>query len=80
VKHEVFNVACGADTSVNELVDMINKFAGKSVKANYLPIRKGDVFRSWADTGKIKTLLHFNPEFTFEQGLKMTFEWFKNKK
>jgi UDP-N-acetylglucosamine 4-epimerase len=59
---------------------MINRFAGKSVKANYLPIRKGDVFKTLADTTKIKTLLRFNPEFTFEQGMKMTFEWFKNKK
>jgi len=80
VSGQVFNVACGSDTSVNELVDTINKFAGKSVKANYLPIRKGDVFKTLADTSKITNLLHFKPEYTFEQGMKVTFEWFKNKK
>jgi len=80
VSGQVFNVACGKDNSVNDLVDVINKFAGKAIKPNYLPVRQGDVFKSLADTRKIKTLLKFDPEFTFEEGIKVTFEWFKNKK
>jgi nucleoside-diphosphate-sugar epimerase len=79
VSGEVFNVACGKDNSVNELVEVINKFAGKSIQAKYLPIRKGDVFRTIADISKITNLLHFKPEFTFEQGMKVTFEWFRSK-
>ncbi len=80
VSGEVFNVACGKDNSVLELVEMINNFAGKKIKPKLFPIRKGDVFKTLADIAKIKRLLHFNPEFNFAQGLKITHEWFKGKR
>ncbi|MBI4846595.1 MAG: SDR family oxidoreductase [Candidatus Omnitrophica bacterium] len=79
VSGEVFNVACGKDNSVNEIVEVVNKFAGKSIKAKYLPIRKGDVFKTLADVSKIGKLLDFKPEYNFEQGMQITFEWFKQQ-
>ncbi|MFH1061554.1 MAG: SDR family oxidoreductase [Candidatus Omnitrophota bacterium] len=79
VSGEVFNVACGSDTSVLGLVEVINKFAGKKIKPNLLPIRKGDVFKTLADIKNITKKLKFKPEFTFEQGMKITFDWFKSQ-
>jgi len=77
VSGEVFNVACGSDNTVLTLVETINKIAGKSIEPKFLPIRKGDVFKTLADVTKITNLLQFKPEFNFEQGLQITFEWFK---
>ncbi len=79
VSDEVFNVACGSDTTVLKLVEDLNKIAQKAIEPELLPIRKGDVFKTLADTSKITSKLGFNPEFTFEQGLKITYDWFKNK-
>lgn len=79
VSGEVFNVACGCDTSVLSLVDVINKFAQKNIESNLLPIRKGDVFKTLADTTRITNKLNFKPEFTFEQGMKITYDWFNNQ-
>ena len=77
VSGEVFNVACGQDTTVLGLVEVINKLAGKNIAPNLLPIRKGDVFKTLADVTNITDKLNFKPEFTFEQGMKITFDWFK---
>ena len=79
VSGEVFNVACGSDTSVLGLVEVINKFAEKSIEPNLLPVRKGDVFKTLADVTNITEKLNFKPEFTFEQGMKVTFDWFKSQ-
>lgn len=79
VSGEVFNVACGSDTSVLGLVEVINKFAGKNIEPNLLPIRKGDVFKTLADVNNITEKLNFKPEYTFEEGMKVTFDWFKSQ-
>ncbi len=80
VSGEVFNVACGSDTSVLSLVEVINKFASKSIEPNLLPIRKGDVFKTLADVTNITEKLNFKPEFTFEEGMKITFDWFEKQR
>ena len=77
VAGQVFNVACGKDTTILDLVKQINVFAGTNIKPKLLPIRKGDVFKTKADTSKIIKMLKFKPEFTFTQGLKVTFDWWK---
>lgn len=76
VKHEVLNVANGQDTTVLEIVDMLNKFLGKNIQPKFLPIRQGDVFRTLADVSKIKKVLNFRPEVDFKEGLRRTVEWF----
>ncbi len=79
IKHEVFNVANGQDNSVLDLVDILNKIIGKNIKPKLLPVRKGDVFRTRADIAKISKVLNYKPLVNFEEGLKRTVEYFKNK-
>ncbi len=79
IKHEVFNVANGKDTTVLQIVDSVNKILGKNIKPQLLPVRAGDVFRTLADIGKIKKTLKFEPLVNFEEGLKRTIEYFKTK-
>ena len=71
-KHEVFNVANGQDNTVLQLVDCLNMIIGKNIKPKFLPVRPGDVFRTCADTSKIKKILRYEPKIGFEEGLKRT--------
>jgi len=77
IKHEVINVANGKDTTVLELVSSINKIVGKKIQPKLLPIRKGDVFKTLADTSKLRKVLGFKPRMEFEEGLRATVEYFK---
>ncbi|MCM8814094.1 MAG: SDR family oxidoreductase [Candidatus Omnitrophica bacterium] len=76
---EVFNVACGRDNSVLQLVEFLNEFAGTQIEPKFLPVRLGDVFKTHADITKLSALLNAAPDYDFKQGLKITFEWFKQK-
>jgi nucleoside-diphosphate-sugar epimerase len=80
VSGSVFNVACGQDTTILGLVEVINKLAGKNIEPKLLPIRKGDVFKTLADVSLITNKLNFKPEYTFEQGMKVTFDWFEKQR
>ncbi|MFA5142551.1 MAG: SDR family oxidoreductase [Candidatus Omnitrophota bacterium] len=79
VSGEVFNVACGSTASVNDIVRMLNKILGTDIKAKYAPKRKGDIRKTSADIKKMKTLLGVRKIIGFEEGLKLTVEWFKNR-
>jgi nucleoside-diphosphate-sugar epimerase len=77
IKFEVFNVANGKDNTVLEIVAMVNKILGKSVKPKLLDVRPGDVFRTLADISKIRRILKFNPSVDFFEGLKRTVGYFQ---
>ena len=77
IKGDVFNVACGRDYSILELVKILNKLMRKNIKPIFLPKRPGDVFKTKADVSKAKRLLGFTPRMDFIQGLKLTIEWFR---
>jgi len=79
VSGEVFNVACGKDTTVLELARKINRILGKNVKPQLLPVRAGDVFKTLASAAKIKRKLGFKGRVSFDDGLKKTVEYFKKK-
>ncbi|MCA9399704.1 MAG: NAD-dependent epimerase/dehydratase family protein, partial [Candidatus Omnitrophica bacterium] len=77
IKHEVFNVANGKNTTVLEIVETVNKILGKNVEPDFLPIRKGDVFKTHADISKICDKIGFKPLVNFEEGMARTVEYFK---
>ena len=79
IKCEVFNVANGKDNTVLYLVEALNKIFGKGLKPTFLPVRAGDVFRTCADISRIKSKLSFKPKVDFDEGLKKTVGWFKQK-
>lgn len=74
---EVFNIACGGETSLNQLVDFLREITGKDIKADYQKERQGDVLHSRADISKIKKILDYSPKIEFNEGLLKTFEWYK---
>ena len=79
IKHEVLNVANGKDTTVLEIVQLLNKILEKNIKPKLLPKRAGDVFKTKADISRIKKVLKFEPKIDFEEGLTKTVEYFKEQ-
>lgn len=71
---EVFNIACGRRTSLNELVCALQQFIGSQVGAVHEAARPGDVKHSLADIGKAQRLLGYSPAVSLEEGLRRTCE------
>lgn len=75
--NQIYNVACGEQTTLNEMVALLADVSQKNVSATYGPERPGDVKHSKADIQKIKTLLGYQPEVFFKDGLKKIYHWYK---
>lgn len=69
---QVYNVACGKRTSLNDLWQIINRLANKNIQAVYRKNRAGDIMDSLADITKSEVLLDYKPFFHLEKGLEIT--------
>ena len=78
VTDEVFNIASGVETSLNELAAALSRVMQCSVPPTYGPARKvNPVPRRLADTSKAERLLGFRAQVPLEQGLERLVSWWE---
>jgi UDP-N-acetylglucosamine 4-epimerase len=81
--NQVYNVACGDSTTLNELFNLIQDILVQSMHdlersaPSYREFRIGDVRHSLADIGKARRLLGYDPVFSVKQGLEFAAEWYR---
>ena len=76
---EVINLAGGNRISLLDLVNSLSKLCGSQVRVEHGPDRPGDVKHSQADVSKALALLGFKTEFSFDEGLEKTLEWYRKE-
>ena len=76
---EVINVGCGGQISVNALAVRLAALLGRpDLQPVHLPERAGDLKHSYADLGRVREMLKFEPIVNFEAGLRVTLEWYRS--
>jgi UDP-N-acetylglucosamine 4-epimerase len=82
--NQVFNVAHGERTSLNQLFFCLRDLAGKydshilTIEPEYGPSREGDIPHSLASIEKARKLLGYSPVLNVAQGLEESVKWFWN--
>ena len=76
-KEGTYNIGTGSETSVNELVQIFEKFLGKKIVPVYAAKRQGEVDRIALGIEKAKKELGFEPKYNIEEGIKKTIAWYK---
>nr|WP_092123420.1 SDR family oxidoreductase [Desulfonatronum thiosulfatophilum] len=80
--NQVYNVAFGQRTTLNELFGFIRDLvaahhpAAAEIKPQYRDFRAGDVRHSLADIAKAARLLGFHPKYSVHDGLNMAAQWY----
>jgi UDP-N-acetylglucosamine 4-epimerase len=80
--NQVYNVAHGERTTLNQLFSFIRELAGEfdssilAIEPKYGPFRAGDIPHSLASIEKAKKLLYYSPAFNVEEGLKEAVKWY----
>jgi UDP-glucose 4-epimerase len=74
---EVFNVACGRASTLNQLVEWLNTALGTALAPIYEPPRPADIRHSYASIQRAETVLGYRPQVDVEEGLRRTVSWFK---
>jgi nucleoside-diphosphate-sugar epimerase len=74
-----FNVACGGRYDLLELLDGIKKIVGSNIEPLFEAARAGDVRNSQASIDAAKQYLGYNVVVDFEDGLRKTVNWYREK-
>ena len=79
--HEVFNIALGDRTSLNDLFALIKNSLNKhgihyTKEAIYGDFREGDVLHSQADISKAKAYFGYEPTHRIGEGIEEAAHWF----
>ena len=78
---EVFNIATGTPTTINQLAAMLQQIMNKTdLKPIYTNPRPGDIKHSYADITKAKNLLQYKPKVPLKNGLTKLVDWYINSK
>jgi len=79
---ETVNIGSNFEISVGDTLNLIKKIMNSDVEFITDDVRlrpeKSEVNRLWCDNTKIRNLTGFKPEYSIEQGLEATIDWFKN--
>jgi UDP-glucose 4-epimerase len=81
ITDEVFNVASGTETSLNDLAETLLRVMGSNARLEYGPERRVNaVPRRLGNVSKAKHLLGFQTTVTIEDGLRRLVAWWQGER
>ena len=75
VAGRVYNIGGGSRVSVNDVLAMIERVAGRRPRVNVDAAQKGDMRHTYADTSRALADLGYAPTVGLEQGLAAEYQW-----
>ena len=77
-RNKVLNIASGKEVSIETLIKHIVKYLNCDKAIVYEKERRGDVRRHIANIYSAEDLISFKPTVSFEEGLKLTVDWYRD--
>ena len=63
-----------------ESIRLIEKLTGKQAHLEHKPLHPADVLATWADIGKARQLMGWEPRTSFEEGITRLVEWYNKNR
>ncbi len=73
-----FNIAYGGREFLIDVYYNLTKALERNIEPKFGPDRVGDIKHSNADISLAKDMLGYNPDYNFEDGIKLAIEWYKH--
>jgi len=77
VAGQAYNIAFGGREYLIDIYHELCKALGKNIEPIMGPDRKGDIKHSNADISKAREMLGYDPDWSFERGIKAAIEWYR---
>ena len=78
-KNTAYNLSTTEETSLNELVQVLSRIAGKEITPVYDKPREGDIYRSSLNNKKAICNLSWKPQVSLKEGLTRTYKDFERR-
>jgi UDP-glucuronate 4-epimerase len=77
VGYEIINLGGGRNpVSLNTIISELEELLGKKAKIDHKPFHVADLMETWADISKAKNLLGWEPQFSLDEGLEKSVQWY----
>jgi UDP-glucuronate 4-epimerase len=73
----VYNIGNQSPVELLSYIDTLERFLGKTVEKNLLPLQPGDVPDTYADVEALVTDVGYKPNTTIEQGIERFVAWYR---
>ncbi len=73
----MYNGGNGGRVTLNEAWNLLQRLEDVKIPAKYGAPRAGDVKDSQADAADARNFLGHDPQYTFEQGMRATLQWYR---
>ena len=77
--YEIFNLGESHVVSLKEMVETIENTLGKKAILDIQPMQPGDVEKTYADISKAKSMIGYDPQTNFAEGIRKFVEWYKRQ-
>ncbi|MGI6231766.1 MAG: NAD-dependent epimerase [Prevotella sp.] len=78
VPSDIFNIGCGHPVQLMDFIRLLEQALGKEAQLQMLPMQKGDVPITYADTTKLEQAVGYKASTPLEVGIRKFAEWIKN--
>jgi UDP-glucose 4-epimerase len=75
VPGRAYNIGGGSRVTLNEVLGLIERIAGRPLVIERGPVQKGDMRDTYADTSLARTDLGFAPTVSLSEGLTAEYQW-----
>lgn len=75
---KVYNIGCSNPVKLMDFIYEIEKNLGTEAKKNFLPMQKGDVYQTNADTQMLEKEIGYKPKVRLGEGIESFIQWFKS--
>ena len=80
VPAEIYNIGCGSPMQLMDFISTLEQALGHKAQMNMMPMQKGDVYTTYADTTKLERDFGYRPQVTLAEGIARFAEWYTNFK
>lgn len=74
---EIYNIGCGRPVRLLDFVRILGEQLGRPVEMQMMPMQKGDVEQTYADTRKLEAAVGYRAGTTLEEGIAHFVEWYR---
>ena len=78
-RYEIFNLGESQTVTLSRLVDLLGQAMGCTPQLERLPMQPGDVLCTYADIGRARAALGYNPQVKIEDGIRRFVAWFREE-
>lgn len=74
---EIYNIGCGHPVPLMDFIHTLEDALGRKAQMQMLPMQKGDVYTTYADTTKLATYCGYDARFSLKEGIGLFMDWYR---